>query len=603
MRRCWIHVLSLSALVCLLASASQAEETRSLIGRHIEPFDLHDFRGKVHALDDYADKQLVVVAFVGIECPLAKLYAPRLEELWQEYREQGVQFLGVSSNQQDSITELAAFARRNELSFPILKDPDNSIADAFGAERTPEVFLLDGDRVIRYHGRVDDQYGLGQTSGYARAEIDRRDLAVAMDELMAGKTVSVPVTPAPGCIIGRVKKVDPHGDVTYANQISRILQAHCVECHRPGEIGPFVLNDYEEVVGWAEMMREVVSEGRMPPWFADPAHGEFKNDPRLTDEEKELLYTWIDNGCPQGDLSDLPEPIEYAEGWQIGEPDQVIAMEEAYEVPAEGVVDYQYFTMDPGWDEDKWVKAAEARPGNRAVVHHIIAFVHPKGGSAQGAARGGIAGYAPGMPPQDYPEGVALFVPAGSVITFQMHYTPNGTAQTDQSYVGVIFADRDEVKKRARGGVTGTLAFAIPPNEPNYEVTAKKRFLRDTLLVSLTPHMHLRGKSFKFELEYPDGAREVLLDVPRYDFNWQLRYDLIEPKLAPRGAKLHVTAHFDNSVDNPANPDPDSTVRFGEQTWEEMMFGFYTSLDPKEDLSQNTDDENLEVGGLFDESD
>lgn len=602
-----------AALLAVLAGANAtatraAEETR--IGTQIEDFKLNDFHGKEYLLADFDDSKLLVVAFVGVECPLAKLYAPRLESLSQEYADKGVAFVMVDSNQQDSITELSAFARIHGVTFPVLKDLDNVVADQFGAVRTPEVFLLDENRAIRYRGRIDDQYGLGSSSGYARPEVKRRDLGIAIDELLAGHAVSEPVTEAVGCHIGRVSHVTPHGDVTYSNQIARIFQNRCVECHREGEVAPFTLKEYDEIVGWAPTIREVVGDGRMPPWFADPAHGEFKNDARLTEEEKQQIFTWIDNGCPEGDQADLPEPRQFADGWKIPEPDAVFYMsDEPYEVPAEGVVDYQYFTVDPGFTEDKWIRVAEARPGNRAVVHHIICFVQPPGGKAGGFSenRSGLAGYAPGMPPASYPEGVALFVKAGSKLIFQMHYTTNGSVQKDRSYVGMCFIDAKDVKKKASGGVAGNLSFKIPPGDPNFEVKAKKKFRRDTLLVSMTPHMHLRGKSMKYEAAYPDGTTEVLLDVPEYDFNWQLRYDLAEPRLLPKGTIVHVTAHFDNSEENLANPDPTAEVRFGDQTFEEMMFGFMMTLDPNQDLQKNplsaeSEDDDAEATRLDDQA-
>ncbi|MBX3414671.1 MAG: redoxin domain-containing protein [Pirellulales bacterium] len=577
----------LAVLAGTTATARAAEETR--IGTEIKDFKLDDFHGNEHILSDFDDSKLLVVAFVGVECPLAKLYAPRLEELSKEFSDKGVAFVMIDSNQQDSITELSAFARIHGVTFPVLKDLDNVVADQFGAVRTPEVFVLDENRAIRYRGRVDDQYGLGSSSGYARPEVKRRDLGIAIEELLEGRAVSEPVTEAVGCFIGRVSRVTPHGDVTYANQIARIFQNRCIECHREGEVAPFTLKDYDEIVGWAPTIREVVSDGRMPPWFADPAHGEFKNDARLTDEEKQQIFTWIDNGCPEGDKADLPEPRHFTDGWKIPEPDAVFYMaDEAYDVPAEGVVEYQYFEVDLGFTEDKWIRVAEARPGNRAVVHHIICFVQPPGGKASGFSenRSGLAGYAPGMPPASFPEGVAMFVKAGSKLIFQLHYTPNGSPQQDRSYVGMCFIDAKDVKKKASGGVAGNLGFKIPPGDNNYEVKAKRKFRRDTLLVSMTPHMHLRGKSFRYEATYPDGTTEVLLDVPKYDFNWQLRYDLTQPKLLPQGTVVHTTAHFDNSEENLANPDPTAEVRFGDQTWEEMMFGFMTTLDPNQDLQK-----------------
>ena len=587
---CW------SAAVLVLAVSAVGMAAESRIDRQIDNFSLRDYRGKVRSLDEFSNAKLVVVAFLGVECPLAKLYAPRLQDLHERFSEQGVVFLGVDSNRQDSITELAAYARTHGVEFPLLKDAGNEVADAFGALRTPEVFVLDGQRKVRYWGRVDDQYGLGDNSGYARPEIEQADLANALDELLAGKDVSVPVTEAKGCIIGRVTKVNPHGEVTYANQIARILQDRCVRCHRDGEIAPFPLTDYDEVVGWAEMMREVIGEGRMPPWFADPKYGHFANDARMTDEEKTLFNTWVDNGCPQGREADLPKPRNWVVGWQIPEPDQVIHMaDEPYTVQAEGVVEYQYFTVDPGWKEDKWIQAAEARPDNRAVVHHIIAFIRPPKEGFFGDGQGGgsrlLAGYAPGGGVRVNPPGVATLVPAGSKLVFQMHYTPNGSVQKDRSYVGVVFADPQTVHKRVRGGAPSNHGFAIPPGDPHYKVTSQHKFERDMELMWFAPHMHLRGSAFRYEVAYPDGRREILLDVPKYDFNWQIRYVLAEPKLMPAGTTMHCTAYFDNSADNIANPDPTETVRWGDQTWEEMMIGWFGAVSADEDVQAVAENE------------
>jgi len=567
--------LCLAVAVCATSNVPGAEFTR--VGRQVEEFELRDYRGKTHRLSDYADAELVVVAFLGTECPLVKLYGPRLTALAAEFESRGVTFLGINSNVQDNNTEIASYARVHEIPFPILKDPGNVVADQFAAVRTPEVFVLDGERNIRYWGRIDDQYNVG----IQRPEPTRNDLAIALEELLAGEAVSMPETDAPGCHIGRVTRPAPHGDVTYSNQIARLMQNQCVECHRPGEIAPFPLTNYDEVVGWSEMIREVVEEGRMPPWFANPEHGSFRNDRRMTDEDKQLIYRWVENGSPEGDPSELPEPRQFTVGWGIPEPDEVYYIDdEPFTVPAEGVVDYQYFTVDPGWTEDKWIQASEARPDNRAVVHHIIVFAIPPGGGGGFQNRSGIGGYAPGSPPSNYPAGMAMYVPAGSKLAFQMHYTPNGSVQHDRSYVGVKFADPETVTHRVRGNMVGQIGFSIPPHAPNHQVTAKRRIRRDTVVISMLPHMHLRGKSFRFELEHPSGEREVLLDVPCYDFNWQLDYEFAEPKLLPKGSTLHCTAHYDNSEDNLANPNPDEEVTFGEQTWEEMMFGFYQTVEP-----------------------
>lgn len=602
--RCMDHYRLLSgfaviALAAVALSAVATAEEASRVGRKINNFELRDFYGKVHQLSDYADRKVLVVAFLGTDCPLVKLYTPRLVELAEEYKGQGVAFLGINSNHQDTVTKINAFAQRNKVNFPILKDPDAGIANQFLAVRTPEVFVLDGDRIVRYWGRIDDQFGIG----FQKSEPGRRDLAEALDEVLAGREVSVATVSAPGCLIGRTQKVEPQGDVTYTNQISRVMQTRCIECHREGEIAPFPLTSYDEVVGWADMIREVIDEERMPPWFADPRYGDWVNDCRMTEEEKQLVHTWVENGCPEGATTDLPEPREFVTGWRIGKPDVVFHMaDKPFMVPAEGVVDYQNFEVDPGFTEDKWIQAAESRPGNPAVVHHIIVFVRgPDDSRFGGFSEGAQIGYAPGMPPREFPTGQAMRIPAGSKLVFQMHYTPVGTAQEDLSYVGFKFADPATVKQRVKGGVCGNFTFAIPPGDPNYQVKARKRFRRDTLLVSILPHMHVRGKDFRMELTYPNGEHEILLDVPKYDFNWQLWYNYREPKLIPKGTVMHCTAHFDNSEDNPFNPDPTKTVTWGEQTWEEMMFGFMSVIDPAEDIhniaydSEDLDEEDREA--------
>jgi peroxiredoxin/mono/diheme cytochrome c family protein len=576
--------LALTAAIACSASMSLATEAAdSPIGKKVENFSLPDFHGNAHALSEF-DGKPVVIAFLGVDCPLAKNYAPRLNDLSAEFGKDGVAFIGINANVQDSLSELGEYVKTYELKFPLLKDNNNVVADQLGAVRTPEVFLLDKDHVVRYWGKIDDQYGFKTGAGYVKPKLRNRHLGDAISQMLAGKDIAAPVVEAQGCFIGRVNKPAPTGDVTYSKQIARMMQDRCVECHRPGEIAPFTLTSYSDVAAWAETIREVVDEGRMPPWFADPKFGHFKNDARLTPEQRTQLATWVENGCPEGDAKDLPEPKKFVDGWQMGDPDQVVYMaDKAYDVPAEGTVDYQYFTVDPGWKEDKWIQATESRPGNRSVVHHIIVFVQTPG-SADFASRGGIGGYAPGTPPDVNPEGMATMVPAGSKLVFQMHYTTNGVVQSDRSLIGIKFADKKTIRKAVKSGVVGNATFKIPPGDANYEVTAKHLFLKDTLLLDVTPHMHVRGKSFKYVANYPDGTSEVLLDVPAYDFNWQLRYLFEQPKLMPKGTRVVCTAHFDNSADNLANPDPTKTVTYGDQTWEEMMFGFYTSVDPKQDL-------------------
>ncbi len=573
--------LPLVACVCLSVAcwmpAAAADDP--LVGKQVETFSLVDFHGRPHALADYDDKPVIALVFLGTECPLARLYASKLTALAREYAERGVILLGIDSNVHDTPTKLAAYANAFHIDFPLLIDQGNALADRLGATRTPEVFVLDAKRVVRYHGRIDDQFIVGAPRDVAR----HRELAAALDALLENKEVALPSTDFTGCLIAKVRRVEPHGDVTYSGQVAAIVNRHCVECHREGELAPFALASYDEVVPWAATIREVVEDQRMPPWFADPRYGTFTNDCSMSDADRDTLFTWIDNGCPEGDPKQLPPAPTFTAGWRMGEPDVVYQMNESYEVPAEGVVDYQYFTVGPKLEKDFWVSVAEARPGNPQVVHHVVLFAMPPGEANtpadQAQQRGQMIGvYAPGMNPWRYPPGTAMKIEAGSRLVIQMHYTPNGTAQSDRSYVGLKLLEPSEVQEEVRYGMVVDAAFEIPPHADNHEVVARKMFLRDVYLLNLFPHMHYRGKSFKYEAEFPDGRREVILNVPRYDFNWQLRYDLAQPVFLPRGTRLICTAHFDNSEGNPLNPDPSAAVRFGLQSWEEMLVGYYTTI-------------------------
>lgn len=579
----WICMAVLAAGLTFAASLGRGDEVvEPAIGKQIDHFSLPDFHGQIHALDDYADKP-VVLAFLGTECPLARKYAPRLRSLADEYEKRGVVFLAVFSNLQDTLTEIAAFARSFGIPFPVLKDNNNELADRVGATRTPEVVLLDRRHVVRYCGRIDDQYGFKTANGYVKPRINDRSLANAIDAVLAGKKVANSYIKAAGCLIGRVVKQQPRGDITYSQQISRIFQDRCVECHRAGEAAPFTMTSYDDVLGWAQTICEVIAEERMPPWFADPRYGHFSNDARLSEEEKQQIYAWVENGCPEGDPKDLPEPRKFIDGWQIGEPDQVIYMrDEPYAVPAEGVLPYQYFTVDPGWERGKWIQATEVRAGNRAVVHHVRVDVKPEN-VTDPFPRNFIGAFAPGFKTHVCPPGTALYVPAHSKLVFQLHYTPNGSPQEDRSLIGIRFADPASVTKLMQASVVDSRDFKIAAGDPHYEVRASRQLQADVMLLSLLPHMHLRGKSFKYEADYPDGTSEVLLSVPRYDFNWQLRYVLTEPKMLPRGTTLRCTAYFDNSNDNLSNPDSNKVVTFGPQVFDEMMEGLYTYVTRDQD--------------------
>jgi mono/diheme cytochrome c family protein len=364
---------------------------------------------------------------------------------------------------------------------------------------------------------------------------------------------------------------------TFSKEVAPILYNRCVNCHRPGEAAPMALREYKEVRPWAKAIKQQVATRTMPPWHADPAIDKFSNDRRLTDAEVATIVKWVDAGAPEGNSAGLPKLPEFTDGWAFGKPDMVLDTGADYPIPAQGVVAYQYFKVDPGFKEDTWIQAAEARPSQRSQVHHILVFVQQ---GKQRAVRGGdqfsdmLIGYAPGVPTITWDPDTAFLVKAGSTLLFQVHYTTNGKAASDRSLLGLKIR-KDAPKNRAFSGSAIQFRFAIPPNDPNYEVKATYAFKEDVTLLDLTPHMHLRGKAFKYVLTYPDGRSEELLNVPKYDFNWQLSYILAEPRKVPAGSKMDVTAWYDNSPNNKYNPDPTDTVKWGDQTFQEMMIGFF----------------------------
>ncbi len=360
---------------------------------------------------------------------------------------------------------------------------------------------------------------------------------------------------------------DLKGAVTFSKDVAPILNTNCVSCHRPGEIGPMSFTSYKETRPWARSIKEKVVTRVMPPWHADPHYGEFANDRRLSQKDVDIIVAWVDQGAKEGNPKDLPPAPQFAEGWNIGKPDAVFSMPEAYAVPADGVVQYQYFTVPTNFKEDMWVQRAEIRPDNREVVHHIIVFV--KSGTEQKL----LVGYAPGEQPAVMSPGLAKRIPAGSSLIFQVHYTPTGKAVKDRSFIGLTFA-KEPVKNEIITRPIMNARFAIPPGDANYEVKSSFTFPEDGEIHSLMPHMHLRGKDFLYTVTFPDGTSKVILSVPKYDFAWQAYYVLKQPLRVPKGSRVDCIAHFDNSTNNKYNPDPAKEVKWGDQTWEEMMIGW-----------------------------
>ena len=382
------------------------------------------------------------------------------------------------------------------------------------------------------------------------------------------------------------------GAPTFSRDVAPILFKSCVECHRPTAMAPMSLLTYEDARPWARAIKQKVAARQMPPWGADPTVAKYSNDVSLTQAEIETISAWVDGGSIEGDRRDLPKAPKFAEGWSIGKPDYVFKMQKPFTVPADGTVPYVYISIPTNLKQDIWIRAVELKPTDRRVVHHIISNLVEGDGTTpdpepkltrdpkRKEIGGGLGGLVPGRLYGEFEEGVARKIPAGTDIVLQMHYTTIGQTVTDQTEIGVVLAREPPAKLRAEGGGSiPNTTFAIPPGDPNYEVTGKLTFNRDTYLSSLYPHMHVRGKDATYTVVYPDGREEVVLRVPKYDFNWQLSYKLAEPKFLPKGSTLKVTMHYDNSAANRFNPDPTATVRWGDQTWEEMMLGYYGTIE------------------------
>lgn len=381
-----------------------------------------------------------------------------------------------------------------------------------------------------------------------------------------------------------VLAADQDESVSYHRDVSRVMQKHCVQCHREEGVAPFSLQSFDDVAANAPMIQEVLRRGTMPPWFAAPeadgSESPWANDRTLPDADKEIMAAWIKSGRPEGDAEDAPEPLEFPDGWQIGEPDAVYEATPV-RVKATGVMPYEYILIDTNEKRDRWVNAVQIRPSAPEVVHHVLVMVVPPGVDAHDI--NGInywAAYAPGNGVQTYADGYARKLPKGSQLLLSMHYTPAGTAVTDQTQIAVRFAD-EAPKFEVRTASLVNSDFAIPPGAENHRVVATQRLPRDVRILGYLPHSHLRGKAARYEVISPSGKSEMLLDVPAYDFNWQLYYQYSKPRRVPRGSTLKYTAWYDNSENNPANPDPTETVYWGEQTFEEMHLGYVEYVVPR----------------------
>ncbi|MGI9239154.1 MAG: redoxin domain-containing protein [Verrucomicrobiales bacterium] len=567
------HFLSvLTALLLAAPSAIAASEPSP----SIENFALIDHEGKFHELDYYLripDTKGLVVFIQGNGCPLVQKRIPELARLKKAYQKKGILFCMLNANPQDEREEIAEEAEEFGIGMPILKDDSQLVARMLGVKRTAEAFLISAeDRKIVYRGAIDDR----MTFQAEKPKAEHHYLKDAIEQFIAGEEITSAKTEAPGC---KVSMPDALPQLTYTKDIAPILKNNCVSCHTKGGLGPFKMSSYKKVEGWADMIAEVILTKRMPPWHADPEIGTFSNDCSLSPEDAKKIITWVNHDCPRGEGADPLEGLEpdHPE-WHMGEPDRVIDLPEQ-KVAAEGVFDYRYVTLDNPFDEDVWLTACEINPGNTRVLHHVIVTAREpekptdteEEKKRKRRREQWITGYAPGTQGQAYPGGSAVHLRKGWKLRFQLHYTASGREEVDVTRLGLRFSTTP-IKKPFRTAVIAFDDFEIPPRASEHPAEHTIEIKKDSTIYAINPHMHFRGKYMNFAAIYPDGKREALLSVPNYDFNWQRTYILEQPLKVPAGTRIHIRNAWDNSAQNPHNPDPKLAVKWGDQSFNEMFF-------------------------------
>lgn len=581
---------SLVAVGCLSTASPLAADdappttSKPAIGDKLAAFSFKDIRYLPRSLNDLASPKdpvktrAFVLVFTNTTCPLVQKYLPRLKELDAEYRDRGIKVVAVNVGVSDSIVAMAAQAVNHEAGFPFVKDRDGSCVRACGVERTPEVVLIDAEHHLRYRGRIDDQYRL---SG-AAPSATRTELKNAIESLLNDRPIEVSETPVDGCRITLSARNSSPTPVTYHEHVAPLIRQHCANCHRPNTAAPFSLTTYQEVADHAAMIAEVVAEQRMPPWYASEEFGSFTNCRKLADRDRDKIVAWAESGVPSGTepptnetpTDDVAANKESAEPvWLMGKPDLVIEIPGAYSVPADGYVDYIYTPLPHLFLNDCWIQGAEVLPDNPRVVHHCNL-----GSATIGGQPRLITGYVPGVGPMVLSEHVAVKLDRGAMLGIQLHLTTTGKPEKCRIKIGFRFA-RNRIQQELRYLEIANYNFTIPPFAPFHEVSSSRTLSHDATIYGMFAHMHVRGRDITFRAYPPQGDPETLLVIPNYSFDWQMPYELRRgARKFPAGTRFECKAHYDNSTFNPFNPDPAATVREGQQTFQEMMYGyvFYT---------------------------
>jgi hypothetical protein len=563
------HFSLTAAALCCVSGAVFALSP----GDVVDDFRLNDQNGLSHELYYLSDMKAVVLLAAGNDCAASRTAAKTLDALRARYQAQGVEFLAIDSNLKDTPESITKETKADGTGLPVLTDELQLIGESLGFARNGEVLIVNPQNwKVIYEGAAEKG-----GNHYA---------AAALDATLAGTPVKVSRTDTAGCDIVMPERArrSAHAQISYEKTIAPMLSTHCVACHREGGIAPWQMSSYDMVRGFSPMIREVLRTKRMPPWHADPHYGVFSNDRSLSAEETKTLVHWIEAGSPRGGGADpLTEVKKDWPVWALGAPDLVVNLPK-FDVPATGVIPYQMWTVDNPLDHDVWVRAVDFLPGARSNLHHIIATIGGEmaPGDKRDNTEGSLADYVPGSEPLQIPPESGILLKKGAKFGFQAHYTVNGKPVTDGTQMGLYFMDKPP-QYRYRAAIMANPRIKIPANTKAYTNDAVYKFDREVLVYSLHPHAHFRGAAAEFVAQYPDGREEVLLNVPRYEFNWQTTYVLKTPIVLPAGTAVKYSMTYDNSTQNKANPDPNRVVPWGQQTWDEMLFGVirfrYLSLD------------------------
>ena len=574
----------------LAGKLSQVANNQDAAPQKIEDFHLLDQEGRSHFLHRQTKSKVVVLIATANGCPVVKEAAPRIKALQDRFGKDGVQFWMIDSNPQDDRASISSEVKSLGLDLPVLSDSIQLVASELGLTRTAEAVCINtADWTIIYRGAIDDQLGDATKTTPSKTYLEN-----TLTFFLAAKKISPNRTMAKGTEISFAEAKDAaKTPISYANEVAPILQKSCVPCHSPGNIGPFAMSNYEKVKGWSSTIQEVLLAQRMPPWHADPHYGDFANERGLSSEQAHTLVQWIQQGAPRGEGEDplASSSAVPADPWPLGKPDRIVAFSKAEEIPDNGVFEYRYIYARSPFPNNVWLRAAVVKPGNRKAVHHVLVTIMTpqelqarksrQGNTAGGGIDGFFAAFVPGYDSVTFHEGTGKYLPAGSIMVFQMHYTATGKPESDLTEMG-LYLSKEKPKVELKTRSAFNVQFKIPPGESNHETVAEYRFAKEGLLYELMPHMHLRGSWFKYEAMYPNGKSEVLLSVPNYDFKWQHLYRFKEPKRLPAGTRLVCRGGHDNSAQNPDNPDATKTVGFGEQTFDEMFIGYinYSDIPP-----------------------